>query len=297
MEAMAKEIVAENAAAGHSGAPNAAAGTSGEKAPKRQKVRSDGAFKQSGLKEGDKRGVARTIYFKYEVAKYYRRMQALKEKGLCPNPGDVTCDHFGSGITNGQVSTWAKKEHELREALLHVNVVKGRGKRKHADGKLVPFTSRAARRCVLQKSVTRPYAAAEAEVHAIYREKRQKGLTVGPHFLRATMKKVVKKHYGSDAADTFKASRGWLRRFTNYYGMSLRRKSNKKHLSIEERLPKCKRWHARFRRRLMGGPKNKLDSKWGRWLPEDRISVDQVPCNLREGDGRTNADTGEKRIW
>ena len=34
-----------------------------------------------------------------------------------------------------------------------------------------------------------------------------------------------------------------------------------------------------------------------RWLPEDRISIDQVPCNLREGDGRTYADVGSKRVW
>ena len=27
--------------------------------------------------------------------------------------------------------------------------------------------------------------------------------------------------------------------------------------------------------------------KWGRWLPEDRYSLDQVPCTLGEGDART----------
>mmetsp|Transcript_18076 Transcript_18076/g.45302 ORF Transcript_18076/g.45302 Transcript_18076/m.45302 type:complete len:270 (-) Transcript_18076:430-1239(-) len=44
--------------------------------------------------------------------------------------------------------------------------------------------------------------------------------------------------------------------------------------SVEERATKCKRWHARFRRRLRKGVQR--DPKWGRWLPEDRISLDQV---------------------
>ena len=140
-------------------------------------------------------------------------------------------------------------------------------------------------------------SSAEEEVHAIYREKRRKGLPITAHFLRVTMKKTVKKFYGTEASDHFKASSNWLAQFTRLFGMSLRRKTNKKNLSVEERLPKCKRWHTRFRRRLQGGPKAKLHPKWGRWLPEDRLSIDQVPCNLREGDGRTYADTGDKRVW
>jgi hypothetical protein len=247
---------------------------SGEKAPKRQKLRKDGGFKQSGQKEGDTR-TARTIYFKYEVVMYYRKMQWMKEQGLCPNPGDETVERFGTGITNGMVSAWAKQEDKLRAALLHGNMVHGRGSKRDARDKLVPFTSRAARRCTLNSTGQgRRFAAAEAEVHATFREKRAKGLPVTAHFLRITMKKKVKEHYGSEAAESFKASACWLANFTQYFGMSLRRKTNQKHLSVEERMPKCQRWHARFRRRLKGGPRCKLHPKWGRWLPEDSISVD-----------------------
>ena len=102
---------------------------------------------------------------------------------------------------------------------------------------------------------------------------------------------------GDTVAASFKASSCWLHQFTRHFDMSLRSKTNKKHLSVDKRLPKCKRWHARFRRRLKGGPKSKLDPKWGRWLPEDRLSIDQVPCNLREGSNKTYADTGETRVW
>jgi hypothetical protein len=132
---------------------------------------------------------------------------------------------------------------------------------------------------------------------AIYREKRRKGLRISGQFLRITMKRTVLKHYGTDAAASFKASPKWLYTFAHHFSISLRWKTNKKHLSVEDRLPKCQRWHARFRRRLKGGDVEKLHPKWGRWLPEDRLSIDQVPCNLREGDGRTYADTGDKRVW
>ena len=297
----ARELLATEAAeigpAMEPATKEAAAGQSGEKAPKGQKMLKDNSRpKQSGLKEGDKR-TPRTNYFKYEVVQYYRRMQMLKELGVCPDPGPTTAEHFG-GITKGQISAWAKLEESLRQALLHVNVIRGRGKRvKLGSDKLVPFTSRAARRCTLRKGGCRRFAAAEEEVYSMYREKRRKGLRVTAHYLRVLMKKTVGKHYGDEAAATFKASGGWLSKFTRHYDMSLRRKTNKKHLSVEERLPKCKRWHARLRRRLKGGPKAKLDPTWGRWLPADRLSIDQVPCNLREGDGRTYAHTGEKRVW
>ena len=59
-----------------------------------------------------------------------------------------------------------------------------------------------------------------------------------------------------------------------------------------------KRWHARFRRRLMHGKQGKyFDPKWGRALPQNRISIDQVPCNLTEGDSRTYEDINTKRVW
>ena len=196
------------------------------------------------------------------------------------------------------VSKWAKLEDQLKQALQHGNVVRGKGRRANATEKLVEFSSRAARRTTLHPGQRRrTFAAAETEVHAIYKEKRAKGLPVSAQFLRITMKRTMLKHYGEAATNLFRASGRWLTSFTRQYNMSLRRRSNKKHLSVEERMPKCQRWHARFRRRLKGGPAAKLHPKWGRWLPEDRLSIDQVPCNLREGGTHTYADTGSTRVW
>ena len=96
------------------------------------------------------------------------------------------------------------------------------------------------------------------------------------------MKRTVRRHYGEDAGNCFKASANWLFRFTKHFSMSLRRKINGKHMSLEERLLKCKRWHARFRRRLKGEPAGKLHPKWGRWLPENRLSIDHR-CRATSG--------------
>ena len=117
-------------------------------------------------------------------------------------------------------------------------------------------------------------------------------------FLRVCMRRAIRAHYDEAASVGFRASDRWLQAFARRHGMRLRRKTNAKHLSIEARLAQCKRWHARFRRRL-GRARVPLaaDPTWGRWLPEDRLSIDQVPCNLREGDGRTYADAGAKRVW
>ena len=38
-------------------------------------------------------------------------------------------------------------------------------------------------------------------------------------------------------------------------------------------------------------------SVFGAWLPENRYSIDQVPCNLVSGDGRTYEMKGSKTVW
>ena len=40
-----------------------------------------------------------------------------------------------------------------------------------------------------------------------------------------------------------------------------------------------------------------LRRKFGRWLPQDRYSLDQVPCNLVEGDRHTYHFRGDERVW
>lgn len=224
-----------------------------------------------------------------------------------------------------QISTWAKIEDKLRAALIEANQKARKGPKRDGDA-IVRASSAAARKFTLHPGTSRKYAAAEAELHKLYREKRQRGLKISAHWLRINMKRIVRSMYGDEAALHFKASPVWLFKFTNHYNMSLRKRTNKKNMSVDERAAKCKRWHARFRRRLSRS--KQLSPKWGRWLPQDRLSIDQasaactycidivlyfmlvfelgstfawrldqVPCNLREGDTRTYTEKGDKRVW
>ena len=91
------------------------------------------------------------------------------------------------------------------------------------------------------------------------------------------MKRLVREHYGDDAADGFKASKLWLRHFARRFGISLRRKSNAKAEPVEVRLPKIKRWHARLRRRLKRG--DRIDPVYGLMGEETDAWLEQ-PGNL-----------------
>ena len=94
----------------------------------------------------------------------------------------------GSGFLRGRYRdgrSWRiSSRDQFKKALQHGNHVKGRGRRESALDKLVPFTSRVARRTTMHLGTNRPFATAGAEVYAIYREKRAKGLAVSALFIR-----------------------------------------------------------------------------------------------------------------
>ena len=266
---------------------------------KAPKLRADGGIKQSGLRQGEKKGMKHSLYFKLEVVRTLRRLQSLEKRWEKAPSGwrgaGIETSEIHKGVHPSLVSKWGGKEDELHMALQHENRVSR--KQKHRTGTMATFQSRGARRTTLHRGRAPPFAAVEVELHKRYRDKRTRGERVTGQWLRVSMKRLVREFAGADVADGFKASKWWLRSFARRFGMSLRRKSNSRAESVLVRLPKIKRWHARLRRRLRGGPQEKLDPKWGRWLPRNRLSVDQVPCNLRAGDGRTYDDTGAKRVW
>ena len=266
---------------------------------KRAKPRADGKAKQSGLHQGDVRNPNHTLYFRLEVVKKFREFERLQKLGRCAAPGLATSAHF-NGLSTSNITRWKDAEERLRGELLHEHATM-QPKRNH-KGKLVPFSSKGARRLSLHRGSLRPFAAAEVELHAEYRVRRRGngadrkgGERVTGHWFKIRMKQLVRKHYGDDAAAGFKGSKRWLAGFTRCFGISLRSKSNSKSEPVEVRLPKIQRWHARLRRRLKRG--TQLDPKWGRWLPEDRIAGDQVGCNLRAGLQKTYDEKGTKRVW
>ena len=237
-----------------------------------QKLCKDGTPKRSGLREGDQRA-GRSLKLKLQVITEYRSLQRQKARGKCTAPLDQTAKRFK--VHKSLVSKWAAKEDEIRRAA--------------AESSTARVSLHPGSKC--------HFPLAEAETYEMYAKHRSRGLRVTARFFRVAMRRSIVERYGEAAAASFRASHRWLQGFARRHHLSLRRKTNSKHEPVEARLAKCKRWHARFRRRLRGSKATVLHPKWGRWLPEDRISIDQVPCNLREGDGRTYAEVGSKRVW
>ena len=91
-------------------------------------------------------------------------------------------------------------------------------------------------------------------------------------------KALFTKLYSADDKDSFKASRSWRRRFGRRHGVKMRRRTNSKSKSVEERLPAVRLFHANTAALVssaspLGLP---LHSTWGRFLPQDRFNVDQA---------------------
>ena len=189
------------------------------------KLRKDGIPKHSGLREGDRR-VGRALSLKLQVVDEYRLRQRQKAGGHCCAPLQETATQFN--VHKSLVSKWAAQEDELRRVLTQTSAVR--------------FSLHPGSKC--------RFPLAEADTYTACKEHRTNGLRVTARFLRVAMRRSILEHYGEVAAASFRASHRWLQAFARRHRLSLRRKTNSKHMPIEARLAKCKRWHARFRRRL-----------------------------------------------
>lgn len=265
-------------------------------ATQQRKLTKDGRPKESGGKLGTHRR-SHTLYYKYQVAMDYALFEDMKQQGIINDPLSRTLQMY-EGEAKSNVFKWFKQLQELKDALLHEHSV-SQSNRKHV-GKVVPFNSRGARKMSLHHGRKVLYAAAELELLHLFRRERRRGLRINDRWLCVKMKSLVRTHFGEEASSRFKASHGWLLAFADRQNLSLRRVNNIKHAPVEERLPRIKRWHARLRRRLKVKPSlgsAPMDPVWGRWLPKNRLSCDQVPCNLREGVRATYEERGAGRIW
>ena len=163
-EVAAAETVAAEAVAAEATA--AAAASDGEDVPpplaKAPKIRKDGDVKQSGLREGDKKGINHTLYFKLGVVRTLRKFQTIEKLGLQPNGwkcAGLEVSAVYNDLSPSNISKWGKAEDELHEALMHEHRV-GR-KQKNRAGTMASFQSRGARRTTLHRGRAPPFAAVE----------------------------------------------------------------------------------------------------------------------------------------
>lgn len=118
------------------------------------------------------------------------------------------------------------------------------------------------------------YPGAETVVYDQYRKRRYlKGLKVSGKWLRAKMKAALAKQQ-PPGWDTFKYSDQWFDRFKKRHNIVLRRRTNKKSKTLEERLPKIREFHRKVKSMRQTPPAR--DPKYGRWAAKKTAHVDQV---------------------
>ena len=169
------------------------------------------------------------------------------------------------GIPHANLVKWAKPK---ARADLHAGLTNGQTCRNSAKKNM----SKAAKKTHLHHGSRPRFHIAEVETHQLYKLHRSQGRRVSGHWLTVQMKKQVKTIYGDFVHSTFRASRGWFNAFLSRFRITLRKQTNTKAKSVEQRKAGIQQWHARLRRRIKRG--TDVHPKWGRWLPENRFNVD-----------------------
>ena len=185
-----------------------------------------------------------SLIFRFTLA---RQARALEAEG-CPHAITTVSQRYN--IAPSVVQRAKDAEAQIRDALMTTHHEHGMYK-----GSIMLANSKAGRRMALGGGRSALFPLAEQETFLEFKSMRKRGLRISPRMLRSLMVKHVSKLYGEPARQTFKASKRWLAAYSFRFTLPYRRKSNKKATSASERVPKLKRWHARFRRRLMRGIK------------------------------------------
>eukprot|EP00794_Sanderia_malayensis_P014570 gene14571-16073_t len=157
------------------------------------------------------------------------------------------------------------------------------------------------RRRLLSKRPSRNehFSLAAKLVVAEFKLRRARGAKVSKLWLCKTMKSKITQIYGEDEAKSFKASGKWFQRFKQRHKISLRRRTNKKKDSADEGRSVIQDFHMNLRKAVQSQRRRGacFDEKYGRWLPEKRFNVDQVPLPFVVGQDTTYATAGSEQVW
>jgi len=138
----------------------------------------------------------------------------------------------------------------------------------------------------------------EFQLERLFQKKRDAGIKVSARWIMNQALHLAKQLY---PAVKFVASAGWLRRFAHRNKIVPRVKSNAKVHSVAARVPLCQQWHANFRAFLaradIPNTISQFNPKWGRFPPELRFNVDQVPFSFVVDQSRTWAKKGQTGVW
>jgi hypothetical protein len=201
------------------------------------------------------------LNFKIAVLDYvkeYEKGKTGKHKG----GSRAAADEFN--INPSSVSAWMKNETEIRR-----EAAAGRGKKGRGYRGTVRFRKR--------KDERTPFPLAEDVVVNKFHEARGRGARVGPTIVKTWMKAAVMQHYPSA---TFKATAGWFANFKRRNNLVTRCVTNKKKVSVAQRLPQIKRFHKRWQRVVDAQEDDPLTG----FIPACLLNADQTPLCLMESE-------------
>lgn len=139
---------------------------------------------------------------------------------------------------------------------------------------------------------------AENILHEELKCRRLRGRKCSARWVSRRMTQLVRESYNDsnlfDKAKQFVASPHWRRRFYSRYKLVTRRKTNKRHLSMDVRINKWKDYHSKLRHFIQAG--DQIDPKYGSFIPENRYYVDQVSCPFGLSDDKTIEEKGTKTV-
>ncbi|CAM9872033.1 unnamed protein product [Ectocarpus sp. 6 AP-2014] len=212
---------------------------------------------------------------------------------------------YKSGISASNISKWQKDEDSLVQ---------------QAADKV---------RSSLMATCTRRrlwFPDAEKKLYKMLLARRKRKLRVSTRWITVTFKKLIMERYPQDPrAKAFRPSFRFAQKWATRHSLSKRRRSNSKNKSVEERLPKIRKWHRECRKllqqpRVHGGkvipwerqapvsdggsveqpgaliPYEGPYGKWGRFVKELRDNTDQVPLGFVTGQEDTWDKRGAKRV-
>jgi len=150
---------------------------------------------------------------------------------------------------------------------------------------------------VIKMSVTPRalYPLLDKKLFAVFTERRKRGARISRSWMQTRAKLMFKDLY-PDSKFVFKASRGWVRRFCKRKSITRRRRTHMKKADVEDKLPAVRRFIQGLIKLNSSSPRR--DPVWGRFPPESRYNLDQVPLPFIGTDANaTYEHTGAKVVW